>query len=84
MHRAVKVAIDRPTNKAETKTCAQFIKSIDRLLIEHEIEPVTWTADQDEDQIIFLAYIPADCLPELDAVSDVIAGCYEEFNQHNQ
>ena len=84
MHPAIKVDIDRPTTQVETKLCAQLIKSLDRLLVEHDISPITWTADSDDEKVHFVAYIPADCLADLDRAADVIASCYDEFNYRTE
>jgi len=84
MHKAIRVSVDKPTDPSEVEMCTLLIKKLDKLLVDNEISPVTWTADHVDDKVVFTAYIPADCLPELDQAADVIASYYDKFEQNHK
>ena len=81
MHLALKISIDNPTCPRESKGCASLIEMMDKILVSHKIEPVTWITDESDGKLLFEAYIPADCMPELDEAAEFIAVEYAEFKK---
>lgn len=84
MPRAMKIAIDKPTTPKESRACAKLVEALDTLMTTNEVEPVTWVASEEDDKLIFEAYIPADCMPEFDLISDYLAESYSDFKQSTE
>ena len=84
MHLALKIAIDKPTCPSEARAVAALVNAMNDVLVSHDVTPVTWFADENDTKLIFEAYVPADCLPELDQAADFLAECYAEFNTSEQ
>ena len=81
---AMKIAIDKPSSTKESRACADLVQALDTLMTTNEVEPVTWVASEEDDKLVFEAYIPADCMPEFDMISDFLAESYSEFNQSTE
>ena len=82
MVKALKIAIDRENIKddGDMSAITTWIESFDRLFAQQNVSPVVWETSETDDKVIFTAWIPPDCLPEFDEMSDFIAETFSKLD----
>jgi len=79
MIQALRLSLERPNTQEGKEAIATLVKSFDTLLQDYNIDPIMWMADEEDTRFIFTAYIPPDCLPELDIAADFIEDTFAEY-----
>ena len=76
----MRIAIDKPRSPAEQQAIVDLVDKFDELFGLYDISPVVWTADEEEDKLAFVAYIPPDCMPEFDEAADRISELFSAYD----
>ena len=82
MIEALKLELAKPRSEIEKESMVDLVHSLDRIMMDYDIDPIIWVPNETEKTFTFSAYIPPDCAPELDKVADFLTECYRRFDQN--